>query len=210
VIVTTTGQAQCRFGPLTIEYDARVLRPRAWSFAQSAWAAELAAAAPDGALLELCAGAGQIGLAAAVLSGRDLGQVEADSIAADYARRNAEAAGWSARTEVRCAPMQSALSPDERFPLVLADPPYLPTAETSRWPEDPPSAIDGGADGLDLIRVCISIAAEHLAENGQVLLQVAGPAQADQVDEMLGGADLRRADIRVVDDARAVILAVPR
>ena len=81
------------FGPLVVRYDERVLTPRPWTLMQSLWAAELAAQATAGPILELCAGAGQIGLAAAALTGRALVQVEADPVAADYARTNAAAAG---------------------------------------------------------------------------------------------------------------------
>ena len=50
------------FGHLVITWDDRVLEPRSWTEAQSMWAAELLTGAPEGPVLELCAGAGQIGL----------------------------------------------------------------------------------------------------------------------------------------------------
>ena len=52
------------FGPITVEADASVLTPRPWTLVQSAWAAELSPGAPAGPILELCCGAGHIGLAA--------------------------------------------------------------------------------------------------------------------------------------------------
>ena len=52
------------FGDLEIAYDDRVLTPRPWTALQSEWAAELLESAPAGPVLELCAGAGQIGLLA--------------------------------------------------------------------------------------------------------------------------------------------------
>jgi hypothetical protein len=36
------------FGPIVIEFDELVLEPRAWTFEQSAWLAELAATAAPG------------------------------------------------------------------------------------------------------------------------------------------------------------------
>jgi release factor glutamine methyltransferase len=199
----------CAFGPLTVSYDERVLTPRPWTFGQSRWAAELAADAAPGAVLELCAGAGQIGLAAAVLADRDLVQVEADPIAARYARDNAKGAGWGGRAQVRVARLESALGPQERFALIIADPPYLPSRDVDRWPEDPRVAIDGGTDGLDLIRQCLVVAAEHLALDGQLLLQVAGPAQAARVRDLLAAAPavpLLHLASRVVDAERAIML----
>lgn len=191
----------CRFGPLLVDYDQGVLAPREWTLLQSGWAASLATGAPAGPILELCAGAGHIGLAAAVLAHRDLVQVEADSVAAHCARRNAERAGWSARTEIRVERLQSAIRPNERFPIVIADPPYLPSADVSRWPEDPVAAIDGGTDGLDLIRDCLAVAASCLKRDGHLLLQLRGPAQASQLGPLSGW---RRRELRIVDGERAV------
>jgi methylase of polypeptide subunit release factors len=199
----------CAFGPLIVSYDEYVLTPRPWTLEQSRWAADLAADAPPGPILELCAGAGHIGLAAAVLADRDLVQVEADPVAVRYAEDNAERAGWSRRTEVRTARLETALAPDERFALIVADPPYLRSSDVARWPEDPQAAIDGGADGLDVIRQCIAVATEHLTADGQLLLQVAGPAQDARVRDLLAAAptvSLVPRDTRVVDDERAILL----
>ena len=69
----TSAPRTTRFGPLDIEYDERVLEPRAWTLAQSEWAAQLLTGAGDEPLLELCAGAGQIGLAAAEREGAGCG-----------------------------------------------------------------------------------------------------------------------------------------
>ncbi|HEV7194072.1 MAG TPA: hypothetical protein VGN35_12805 [Jatrophihabitantaceae bacterium] len=194
----------CPFGPLLIRYDARVLQPRPWTLLQSRWAAELAADAPDGPIVELCAGAGHIGLAAAVLAGRDLVQVERDPIAASYARMNAEAAGWGERADVRAAPLHDALRRDESFPMMIADPPYLPTRQLVDWPNDPPTAIDGGLDGLGVTRACLVVAADHLITGGHLLLQTAGPVQSQTVVELAHGLPLRPGATRVFDDSRAV------
>lgn len=191
---------QCVFGPLTVDYDDRVLAPRQWTVAQSEWAAELA----DDLIVELYAGAGQIGLAAAVLADSDLLQVEADPVAAGYAARNAEVAGWARRTDLRVGPVRSALRSGERFGLIIADPPYLPTAAIARWPEDPVTAIDGGPDGLDVVRDCLAVAAAHLTAPGTLVLQVAGPSQASQVGACLP-PDLSTVEVRTIDLERAVM-----
>jgi release factor glutamine methyltransferase len=199
----------CRFGPLLVKFDERVLTPRAWTFQQSEWATELAAGAEPGPILELCAGAGHIGLAAAVLADRDLVQVEADPVAASYARSNAARAGWSARVEVRNVRLEEALQPQERFGLIIADPPYLASADIDRWPEDPPMAIDGGTDGLDLVRACLQLAARHLTQSGRLLLQIAGPSQAQHITGLLAatpGWELSCGQPRVIDDERAILL----
>jgi release factor glutamine methyltransferase len=214
--VSTTQPADTRsqvFGPLLVRYDERVLTPRPWTLMQSLWAVELATKAAPGPILELCSGAGQIGLAAAALTGRALVQVEADPVAAAYARSNAAAAGHESPVEVRNARMQTALATHERFPIILADPPYLPTAHVARWPHDPVSAIDGGADGLDLTRVCLQVAADHLTPGGAMLLQVAGTPQARAVTAILRTTPqlhLTHLETRQHDGDRAVMLLTSR
>ena len=185
--MTSTATRRVRVGPLDIEYDERVLEPRPWTVAQSAWAAELLASCPDGPILEICSGAGQIGLAAAAISGRPAVLVDASAPACDFARRNAVAAGLDGRVEVRHAPMTEALAPEERFPLVLADPPYIPSPDTGVFPDDPLTAIDGGADGLALARLCLEVGAAHLLPGGHLLVQLRDVAQAEQ---LVAGATL--------------------
>ena len=186
------------FGSLRIAFDDRVLRPREWTTAQSEWAAELLATAPDGPVLELCAGAGQIGLLAVVGSGRRLVCVDANEVACDFARANAAAAGVAERVEVRHARLQEALSPDELFPLVIADPPWVPREETGRFPEDPLIAIDGGPDGLDLARACLDVIDAHLTPGGSALLQVGTAAQAATLatERPLAGGELAVVEVR--------------
>ncbi|MCW2527828.1 MAG: methyltransferase [Pseudonocardiales bacterium] len=207
-MIQTCSSRSCHFGSLVISYDQRVLEPRPWTLMQSEWAAELCTALAPGPLLELCAGAGHIGLAAAVLANRDLVQVELDPIAAGYAKINADAAGWGARVDVRNERLEEALRHEELFTVILADPPYLPSAAIARWPEDPPGAIDGGPDGLDLIKACLVVAADHLLPGGHLLLQIAGPAQADQVTDLLTvvAPRLTRRSLRTFDDERAILL----
>jgi release factor glutamine methyltransferase len=205
----SVGSRSCRFGPLLVDYDERVLTPRPWTLRQSEWAAELAATAEPGPMLELCAGAGHIGLAAAVLSGRGLVQVEADPVAAGYARANAARAGRSEQVEVRNLRLEESLRPDERFAVIIADPPYLRSVEIDRWPEDPPMAIDGGIDGLALVRACLLLAARHLSDAGQLLLQIAGPGQDHDITGLLAATPawtLCRRELRVIDDDRAILL----
>ncbi|HYD08740.1 MAG TPA: class I SAM-dependent methyltransferase [Acidimicrobiales bacterium] len=166
-----------RFGPLQIAYDGDLIRPRAWTIEQSRWAIELHdAGLPDGEILELCAGVGHIGLVAARETGRRIVQVDDNDDACGFARLNATAANVT--SDVRCARMCVALRPDERFPLILADPPYVPSDQVEDHPDDPGHAIDGGPDGLDLARTCLDVAAAHLAPGGAVLLQLGGAHQA--------------------------------
>ncbi|RQN09088.1 class I SAM-dependent methyltransferase [Aeromicrobium camelliae] len=199
------------FGPLTIAFDERVLRPRPWTAVQSAWAADLLSVVPDGPILELCTGAGQIGLLAAHESDRDLVLVDADPVACRLAWDNVRASRRAAYTEVRCGPLESAITPGERFALIVADPPWVESERTQDYPEDPLTAIDGGADGLDLARSCLVVAGRHLLEGGAVILQVGTVAQAEALGEWLPtqGVSLVADEIRDVP-GKGTLLRVNR
>jgi release factor glutamine methyltransferase len=197
------------FGPLRVTFDERVLEPRPWTLLQAEWAAELAPALPEGMILELCSGAGHIGQAAAVLASRDLVQVDVDPHACALAEANAVVNAHHLGVDVRCGDLDDVLGPDERFPLVLADPPYLPSHEVGQWRDDPRGAIDGGDDGLALPRRCLATAAAHVAPAGVVLLQALGEGQLDALADAIAGAGLERTATRAVDERRAVGLLQP-
>jgi len=184
-----TAEAATRavdFEGLRIEYDERVLEPRPWTARQSHWAAELITAAPPGPVLELCSGVGHIGLLAVSLAPRSLVCVDADPTACAYLRRNAAHAGI--RVDVREGRMDEVLQADEHFAVVIADPPWVVSDEVGRFPEDPVTAIDGGPDGLDLVRACLDVVAGHLVEGGHALLQT-GPDQPDAVTALVAAYD---------------------
>lgn len=169
------------FAGLLLTTDERLLSPREWTAAQSTWAADLLPALPPGPVLELCAGAGHIGLAAVHGSDRHLVAVDREPVAQTHMLLNADRLAIGDRVEARCASVDTALSPHERFALVIADPPWVPRSDIGRYPQDPVGAIDGGADGLAIARECVQVIDRHLAPGGVALLQL-GTAQ--QVSEL--------------------------
>lgn len=204
-----TQASTIEFGPLTIAYDSRVLVPRQWTQMQSQWAADLLQQLPAGPVLELCTGAGHIGLLALALSGRTGVLVDIDPVAAAYARRNAEAAGLTQQVEVRLSPAEEALRSGEQFVMVLADPPWVPSGEVGRFPEDPLRAIDGGDDGLAIALTCLTVMGRCLTPEGYGLLQVGTPEQVHVVQEWLTRDDsprLRVEATRAHEDRGVVVL----
>jgi release factor glutamine methyltransferase len=197
VEVPATDVSEMVFGGLRIRYDGRVLSPRSWTLIQSRWANELLGTLPRGRVLELCCGAGQIGLAAIAGTSRRIVCVDQDPVAASFASANAARAGLADRVEVRAAPLDEAVGDGERFALVIADPPWVRSEETGRFPDDPITAIDGGPDGLDVARLCLHVAANHLATRGASLLQVGSVEQAETLRPfaLTLGLDLR--EVRV-------------
>lgn len=192
------------FGPLTIAYDERVLTPRPWTVLQAEWARELLDSAPPGAVLELCSGAGQIGLLAVHGTGRRLVCVDEDPVACGYAALNAGAAGRGDLVEVRTLRLD-ALPPDEVYPVVIADPPWVRTDQVDCFPADPVRAIDGGEDGLRVARECVAAIDRHLHEDGSALLQLGSIEEARRLRDELP-ATLHLADVRGESGSGLVML----
>lgn len=202
---------QLTFRGLAISFDDQVLEPRPWTEAQSAWAAELLVDAPSGPVLELCAGVGHIGLGAVRDSDRHLVMVDVNPVAERFAQENAAANGLESGIEFRLSRIDAALAADERFSLIVADPPWVRSADTSMFPEDPILAIDGGDDGLDLARTCVDLIDRHLLAGGSGLLQLGNTAQSETIaayaEEHLAGS------VRVVETRayeRGVLVRITR
>lgn len=68
--------------------------------------------------------------------------------------------------------------PPVKYDLILSNPPYVPTRELRGLPEEfkqePAMALDGGKDGLDIIRKLLRQARDRLQPHGIVVLEVGG------------------------------------
>lgn len=191
------------YGPLTIGYDATVQRPRAWTTSQASWGSALLAELPPGPVLELCSGAGPIGLLTVLGHDRRLVAVDSSPTACAWTRHNADQHGIDA--EVRQGNMSGALSPEERFPLIIADPPRVRYADVEKFPEHPRSAIDGGPDGLTQARRCLRVIGTHLSATGSALLQLESVDQIHQLRASLRLAGLATTELRTVDDHGVIV-----
>ena len=74
------------------------------------------------------------------------------------------------------------------FDIIVSNPPYLTSREVAQmqekhWPE-PMTALEGGQDGLETIRILINEAYDHLAEEGALFLE-AGIDQIEAIEEIL-------------------------
>ena len=183
------------FGSLRIDADDAVLRPRAWTIEQSRWGRDLLPDLPDGRVLEICSGAGHIGLATVHGTGRGIVMVDDDAPACAVARGNASRAGVPA--DVREGRCEEVLDPDERFALVVADPPWVPSDQVGTYPEDPPHAIDGGPDGLAVAIECLDAMARHLLPGGVGILQIGWREQAKRLEPHLDALGLRAGELRL-------------
>lgn len=140
-------------------------------------------------LLDMGTGSGVLGLTlAAELGGRchmaTLSDISHDAIA--LAQENASLLGLG-RLEFIWSDLFSKLA-DKKFHLIAANLPYIPESEEATLsPEvrrDPPLALFGGKDGLDILRDFIQQAPLHLEPGGVIALEI-GYDQAEAVKGML-------------------------
>jgi release factor glutamine methyltransferase len=202
------------FGSLRIAFDDRLLRPRAWTEAQARWGADLALGASP-RILELCAGAGHIGLLALALHaapGAHLVSVEANPVACRFIRDNARSSGLDDRVEIRLGDLTDALHGRDRFDVVIADPPWVERAHVADHPDDPVQAIDGGVDGLDVAVACLRVAARHLQPHGSMLLQLGSSDQADRLERRCPASSigLGLTEVRAYGNSGAIARYVQR
>ncbi|MDR2182317.1 MAG: peptide chain release factor N(5)-glutamine methyltransferase [Treponema sp.] len=97
-------------------------------------------------------------------------------------------------------PRPSASSPREgTFALITANPPYLPSAELAGLSREvrrePVLALDGGADGLDLIRRLTREAPAYLESGGALLVEADGPQMA-AIRGLMAGHGLAEISVR--------------
>jgi methylase of polypeptide subunit release factors len=178
---------QSRFGPVEVCFDEGVLEPRPWTLVQSRRAAAHAVRCTD-PILELHCGAGHIGQAAATWSGRELVQIDDVWTCCARAKCNAERNDVASR--VVCARVEELPFAPGTFAVVIADPPYLPTPDTAKFPDDPTHAVDGGPDGLEALRATLSAVVTVLRPGGRLVLQVRGAQQAHAVEASVKSAGL--------------------
>jgi release factor glutamine methyltransferase len=101
------------------------------------------------------------------------------------ARQNVEKNNFTDRIELRQSNLFSALNPEEKFDLIVSNPPYIASAEIETLQaevrdHDPRLALNGGADGLDFYRSIAAEAPKHLAQGGQLMVEF-GDGQAESL-----------------------------
>lgn len=97
----------------------------------------------------------------------------------------------------------------QTFDMILSNPPYISREEMrdlqAEVRQEPPQALDGGKDGLDLYRRIVARAPEHLETGGWLLLEI-GCRQAAAVTELMEKAGM--CEISVYRDLNGLDRAV--
>ncbi|WP_242342097.1 peptide chain release factor N(5)-glutamine methyltransferase [Anaeromyxobacter terrae] len=153
--------------------DARVLVPRPET--ELLVEAALAALPPGGRLLDLCTGSGAIAVSVA-LERPDAHVLATDASEDALAVARENAARLGAVVELAHGDLWAAVHGDARFEVIVSNPPYVPTGElpglSREVRREPCIALDGGADGLAILRRIVAGAPARLVPGGTLLLEM--------------------------------------
>ncbi|MFD5872922.1 putative protein N(5)-glutamine methyltransferase [Streptomyces sp. NPDC060322] len=154
---------------------------------------QAAALAPRPAVVvDLCCGSGALGTAlASSLRDVELHAADVEPAAVRCARRNVGALGTVYEGDL-FAPLPASLR--GRVDVLLANVPYVPTDDVGLLPaeariHEPLVALDGGGDGLDVMRRVVAEATDWLAPGGSLLVETS-ERQAARALETVGSRGL--------------------
>ncbi|MFG3705141.1 putative protein N(5)-glutamine methyltransferase [Micromonospora sp. NPDC047670] len=175
--------------------------------------AAAAVTGPAAAVVDLCCGSGATTVALARrLAPRWLAAADVDPAAVACARRNLAPLGVPVFHGDLYAPLPARWR--GRLDLVVANAPYVPTAAVALMPpearlHEAPVALDGGPDGLAVLRRVAAGAARWLAPGGHLVVETS-EAQTEALCAALAAAGLRPTVTRDDDrDATAVTARRP-
>lgn len=140
-------------------------------------------------VVDLCCGSGAVGAALAAALGQvELHAADIDPAAVRCARRNVAAAGGQVYQGDLYRPLPARLR--GRVDILAANVPYVPSGDVGLLPpearaHEPRVALDGGADGLDVLRRVAAGAPLWLAPGGHLLVETS-ERQAPRAAEAVG------------------------
>lgn len=155
-------------------------------------------------ILDLCTGCGAIAIACAyAFPDAEVTAAELSEDALAVARRNVERHELGPRLSLCRSDLFEGLV-DERFDLIVSNPPYVSREEWQGLPaeyrHEPEFAFTGGAEGPDLVARLLTAAPDYLAEDGLMVLEVGNTAfalEARWPDLPVTWVDLERGGIGV-------------
>jgi release factor glutamine methyltransferase len=186
---------------LAVTPDVLVPRPETEGLVE--WAIEVLAAREEPTVADLGTGSGAIACAIAHAVPRaEVLAVEVSAGALAVASRNVRTLALAARVHLLAGDLFAPLgSIAAALDLVVANPPYLPSAVLPTLPpevsrHEPRAALDGGPDGMAVIRRIVSGAPPVLRRGGWLLMEIgedqAGPVASLMAAEGFAGIRARR------------------
>nr|WP_223184941.1 putative protein N(5)-glutamine methyltransferase [Streptomyces sp. CBMA152] len=172
----------------------------------------VALAGPGAVVVDLCCGSGALGAALVAGIGRaELYAADIDPAAVACARRNVGAAGGRVYEGDLFAPLPAGLR--GRVDLLLANVPYVPTEEIELLPSEARVhearvALDGGGDGLDVLRRVTAEAAGWLAPGGHLLFETSERQVPTAVETVTRGGLVAR--VTTCDELYATVVIATR
>jgi len=191
------------FRGLRLRLTDAVFVPRPETEALVDWAIELLPPPSDRRLLAIDLGTGSGCIACALAAERpdlDVLALDVCPAAAAVARENARALGLAPRISVAVTDLLHGVG-DLGADLIVSNPPYLPTGLVPElFPEvqshEPSLALDGGVDGLALIRRIAVQARRVLRPSGVLVFETAGDDQASAAATLLRAEDFAEVQAR--------------
>ncbi len=143
----------------------------------------------DDVVLDMGTGCGILGILAAEKAGRVVA-VDLNPCAVQCATTNAKLNQVAAKMDIRRGSLFEPLKENEKFDLIIFNPPYLPSKADSRktWME---KAWSGGPTGRNLIDRFISEAPNHLKKGGRIFLVQSSLSNIDETVRKLEEAGFR-------------------
>ena len=127
-------------------------------------------------VLDLCTGSGCLAIGAALaFPDASVDAVDLSNDALDVARRNVEDYALPDRVRLLRSDLFAKLG-GRRYDVIVSNPPYVDAPSMRALPQEyrhePRLALAGGADGLDVVRRIIAVAADHLTTEGILVVEI--------------------------------------
>ncbi|MFF3489233.1 putative protein N(5)-glutamine methyltransferase [Streptomyces sp. NPDC002701] len=194
------------FSGLRIAVEAGVFVPRRRTEFLVRQAVAVAPGSP--VVVDLCCGSGAVGAAlVAALPGAELHAADIDPVAVACARRNLGTRGLVHEGDL-FAPLPRRLL--GRVGVLAANVPYVPTEEVGLLPpeardHEPLVALDGGGDGLDVLRRVAAEAPRWLAPGGALLVETSERQAGRAVEVFISAGLVPRLEVSEELHANVVI-----
>lgn len=132
---------------------------------------------PPAKILDLCTGSGCIGIACAYAFPTAevvLSDISQDAL--DVAKENISRHHLDLRVTALASNLFLGLGIEDKFDLIVSNPPYVDAQDLAAMPEEyhqePELALVAGDDGLDLVKVILANARQHLNDGGLLVVEV--------------------------------------
>ena len=152
---------------------------------------------PAPRVLDLCTGSGCVAIAVAKNAKTALVTATDISTAAiEIARENVARHNVASQVDLIESDLFAGIPSGFKYDVIASNPPYIPSAEIDQLDaevscHEPRLALDGGADGLTILKQIIDLAPEFASPNGLLLLEFT-PEQAESLKAIVsdhGGYD---------------------